>query len=512
MTSPEVLRTRAVKIEQLHSDPQNVRTHDVKNIEAIARSLASFGQRKPVVVARANGGALVVIAGNGTMEAAKSLGWTELTVAEVPEDWDADKARAYAIADNRTAELADWDKVGLASALLELDAVGWDLADIGFETIEPNPDPETLDEFDETPPAVVVSKVGDVWQLGPHRIACGDSTDPGTLARLMDGKKARLLHADPPYGMGKQKDGVLNDNIYGAKLDAFQMAWWRACRPHLTDNASAYIWGNAPDLWRLWYVGGLGSSELVELRNEIVWDKKHIPGMASDLLTQYPEASERCLFFQLGDQFIGNINSDDFPEEWEAVRGYLAGEADAAGITAGELMRVCGVGMYSHWFTRSQFTLIPEKHYRTLVETYPGHFARPWADVKREWDAVKSVLTSKLQGARSYFDNGHEIMRDVWEFPRVMGEERNEHATPKPVAMMQRAIKSSTPLGGIVLEPFAGSGSTLIGAESSDRVCYTIELDPRYVDIVCRRYQKATGVLPVLTSTNEPHDFITGAE
>ena len=285
-----------------------------------------------------------------------------------------------------------------------------------------------------------VSVLGDVWLLGKHRLMCGDSTSIDAVETLMAGEKAALLHADPPYGMGKQSDGVLNDNIYGENLDRFQMEWWATFRTFLADNASAYIWGNAPDLWRLWYAGGLGDSEKLEMRNEIVWDKKAIPGMKSDLLTQYPEATERCLFFQIGDQFLGNVNSEDFPESWEPLRAYLAGEAEAAGIGSKEIRDLCGCGMFSHWFTRSQFTLIPEKHYTKLAASRPGNFQRPWRELKAEWGKVKGGPTSELQGARSYFDNAHDSMRDVWEFPRVTGAERHTHATPKPVAMMERVM------------------------------------------------------------------------
>lgn len=501
------LKTRTVPLSKLVPDPANVRTHDSKNLDAIKRSLDTFGQRKPIVVARGNSGELIVIAGNGTLEAAKALGWESLTVAEVPADWDADKARAYAIADNRTAELAEWNDVALASALIDLDAVGWDLRDIGFEPLEP-PVEEIEEDVVPEPLAVARSVVGDVWLLGPHRVMCGDSTDPATLRLLMDGKQAHLLHADPPYGMGKEADGVLNDNLYRDKLDAFQMLWWKACRPHLLDNASAYIWGNAPDLWRLWFVGGLGDSERLELRNEIVWDKKAIPGMASELMTQYPQASERCLFFQLGEQFIGNVNSNQFPAEWESLRTYMENEADAAGMTASDVKRICGVGMWGHWFTRSQFTLIPQKHYEAIAAAYPNHFRRRWVELRAEWDLASSIT----QERRSYFDNGHEVMRDVWEFPRVSGDERHDHATPKPIEMMARAIKTSAPEGGLVLEPFGGSGSTLMGAQSVGRVCYTIELDPRYVDVICRRFQKATGILPIHAKTGEPHDFLLDSD
>jgi hypothetical protein len=311
------------------------------------------------------------------------------------------------------------------------------------------------------------------------------------------------MHADPPYGMGKASDGVANDNLYNDDLDNFQMEWWATFRPFLEDNASAYIWGNAPELWRLWYKAGLGDSEIIELRNQIVWDKKAIPGMASPDLTQFPIASEHCLFFQLGNQFRGNINIEDFPETWESLRSYMESEAKAAQIGSAEIKSLCGVQMYGHWFTRSQFTLIPEKHYATLQAAYAGRFIRPWRQLKAEWDKVKGGPTSEIQGARSYFDNAHDVMRDVWEFGRVTGKDRHDHATPKPVAMMERVMKSSLPSGGLCVEPFGGSGSTLIGAEKTGRVCYSMELNPVYVDVIVKRWEDFTGKKAILEEAPE---------
>lgn len=115
-------------ISELKTDPNNARKHSAKNLEAIASSLEKFGQRKPIVVH--NG---IVIAGNGTLEAAKSIGWHEIAVAEVPENWDADTAKAFAIADNRTAELAEWDTPILVAQLLEMEEEGWNLKEFGFD-------------------------------------------------------------------------------------------------------------------------------------------------------------------------------------------------------------------------------------------------------------------------------------------------------------------------------------------------------------------------------------------
>jgi hypothetical protein len=183
----------------------------------------------------------------------------------------------------------------------------------------------------------------------------------------------------------------------------------------------------------------------------------------------------------------------------------MEGQAKAAGIEPPDIKRLCGVGMYSHWFTRSQFTLIPNGRYQTLQEAIPGHFRRPWDDLKAEWDRVngagREVINGKLDGVRAYFDNAHDVMRDVWEFSRVGGDERHGHATPKPVAMMERAIRSALPEGGVCVEPFGGSGSTLMGCETTGRCCYTMELQPAYCDVIVRRWQNYTGRQAVHAAT-----------
>ena len=123
------MELETVAIESLALDPQNARTHSKRNLDAIKASLSKFGQRKPIVVH--NG---VVIAGNGTLEAAKLLGWNEISITKCPDEWDADTAKAYAIADNRSAELADWDEIALISQLGDLDASGWDISELGFSS------------------------------------------------------------------------------------------------------------------------------------------------------------------------------------------------------------------------------------------------------------------------------------------------------------------------------------------------------------------------------------------
>ena len=497
---------RTLSIDNLIPYAKNSRTHSDAQIAQIAASIKEWGFTTPILIDDQHS----VIAGHGRLAAARKLGLKEVPVI-VATGWTDAQKRAYVIADNKLAINAGWDNEMLALELGDLGDLGFDLDLVGFtddeiaalmpEQIEPVlTDEDAVPEVPEQP----VTVLGDVWVLGRHRLMCGDSTSISDVEKLTAGATAQLLHADPPYGMGKASDGVANDNIYEEDLDKFQMEWWATFRTFLTDNASAYIWGNAPDLWRLWYRGGLGDSEKLELRNQIVWDKKNIPGMKSDLMTQYPVTTEHCLFFQIGDQFRGNINTEDFPADWEPVQAYLAGEAAAAGIGTQDVKRVCGVGMFSHWFTKSQFSLIPEKHYQTLAATYEGQFLRAWPDIKKDWDKVKSGPTSVVQESRSYFDNAHDIMRDVWEFPRVTGDERHGHATPKPVAMMERVMKSSLPKGGLCLEPFGGSGSTLIGAEKTGRVCYSMELQPMYCDVIVKRWQDFTGKIAVHAETGQP--------
>jgi len=185
-----------ISIAKLSLDPKNARKHSQRNLDAIAASLLKFGQRKPLVVHRG-----VVLAGNGTLEAARSLGWTEIEVAEVPDDWDNDTAKAYALADNRTAELAEWDESELAKQLLELQDADWDITELGFE-IPALADVEPVDEDEiPEPPVEPKTKLGDIYQLGRHRLMCGDSSDESTRAQLLDGATLDAVITDPPYGM-----------------------------------------------------------------------------------------------------------------------------------------------------------------------------------------------------------------------------------------------------------------------------------------------------------------------
>jgi len=497
------LQNLAHPITELQLLPGNPRRGD---IEAVKRSLEAFGQRKPIVVRRSDS---VVIAGNHTLQAAQALGWSEIAVVWVDDDEVTSKA--FALADNRTAELGDYDEEALADLINDvgslnpglLESSGWDDKSVQ-ELLDRVEQVELPVDVDDVPEDVcAVSKLGDVWLLGEHRVMCGDSTDAKNVAELMNGRTAQLLHADPPYGMGKENDGVLNDNLYASKLDEFQMAWWNTCRKFLDDNASAYIWGNPEDLWRLWYIGGLKDSERLTMRNEIVWVKPSGQGQSSELMRSYSPNTERCLFFMLGEQGFNN-NSDNYWEGWENVRSYLETEMEKCGGRK-NWKSALGNGMGSHYFTKSQWCFPTQEAYEKLQSFARGDaFKQDYDAFKQDYDALKQDFYS----TRAHFDNAHDNMNEVWEFQKVSGAERYGHATPKPVEMIIRVFKSSAPKDSVTLEPFGGSGSTLIAAEETNRIAYLMELDPHYVDVICARYQKHTGMLPVLESSKKVHDFL----
>jgi DNA modification methylase len=270
-----------ISIAELSLDPRNARKHSQRNLDAIAASLLKFGQRKPLVVHRG-----VVLAGNGTLEAARSIGWTEIEVSEVPDDWDDETAKAYALADNRTAELAEWDESELAKQLLELVDVEWDIAELGFEmpqVIETAP----IDE-DDVPqaPAEPRTKLGDVWQLGKHRLVCGDSTDVTVLDKLLEDEKADLVWTDPPYGVAVNKvasveeakrlhrrtDGLMieNDDLNHEELTDFLREAFNAI---LTATKPGACWYIAAPSGNLFQCFSIPLTEIGVWKHTLAWVK-----------------------------------------------------------------------------------------------------------------------------------------------------------------------------------------------------------------------------------------------
>jgi DNA modification methylase len=260
------------KISDLIPDPRNARTHDDKNLKAIAGSLEKFGQRKPIVVTTDG----VVLAGNGTVAAARTLGWSLIDVVVAPADWDEATAKAFALADNRSAELAEWDSGALTSQLLELDANGWDITALGFNI----PEKEDVALNDAGPVSfeddyVPTAKPGDVYQLGNHRLICGDSLSVDTYAKLLGEEIVDLVWTDPPYGVsyvGKTKDALTieNDKLGANELEAFLRDAFVAIFSYTKPGACWYVTAPPGPLFNSFAVPLM---ELGIWRQTLVWVK-----------------------------------------------------------------------------------------------------------------------------------------------------------------------------------------------------------------------------------------------
>ena len=460
-------------------------TADGESIDGSARLEAAyerFGEDVEPIIVRSKGDRPIIHIREDLPDAsdprAKKLSIYANRIAEVDLDYDLEIL----------AELHE--EVGLEEMFFadEIEALmGKEQTEIPHEVKEENEDElnEILDNVGKVESRV---KLGEIWQLGRHKIACGDSTVEANVRALLGDRIASLIHADPPYGMGKEKDGVLNDNLYRDKLDDFQMKWWRACRGNVADNASAYIWGNAEDLWRLWYKGGLKDSERLTFRNQIIWYKDPSglgDGQNNSIMRSYGIRTEHCLFYMLGEQGFNN-NADNYWDGWENIRVYLKTELQKVGDIKWA-KRAAGHSEKSgcHWFDASQWTMPTEEVYRAWQDAAKGDaFKREYDDLKREWYET-----------RAYFNNTHENMTDVWEYPRVQGEERWGHATPKPVDMIARIYKSSSPDDGVIYSPFLGSGTDIIAAQKieGDRTVYGFELSEDYCEVIIQRYENFTG-------------------
>ncbi|MCE9635604.1 MAG: site-specific DNA-methyltransferase [Planctomycetes bacterium] len=269
----------------LREDPQNARKHDKRNLAAIAASLSEFGQRKPVV-ALADG---TVIAGNGTLAAAKSLGWTEIAVATFE---DEAKAKAYAIADNRAGELASWDDDLLAQTLSGIDeslraACGFSSAELErlCKAASGGGDPDEVPEA----PAEPTAKRGDLFILGRHRLLCGDSTNAEDVRRVLDGATPRLLLTDPPYGvsldmewrdraglngLGPAESSYLQrgEGHKNTAISGDTKADWSDAFELVPSLDTAYVWHASAFSVEV----GAGLRRIgFELKQQIIWRKPH---------------------------------------------------------------------------------------------------------------------------------------------------------------------------------------------------------------------------------------------
>lgn len=384
------LRLEFWPIDRLVPSPRNARSHNDAQITEIAGSIRAFGFTNPILVGEEG----TVIAGHGRLAAARKLAMSEVPVIAL-YGLSQIQQRQLMLADNRIALNAGWDLEMLHLELKDLSALGADLSMLGFTKGElaralTSADFGGCTNEDAVPAIedVPVSRHGDIWCLGSHRIICGDSTDPTAVQALLGSAKPTLMVTDPPYGVNydpewRHRAGVNNSNRVGKVANDERADWAEAWR--LFPGSIAYVWHGAL------HAGTVAQSlerEGFTIRAQIIWAKERLVIGRGDYHWQH----EPC---------------------WYAVR--------TKGNWTGD---------------RKQTTL---------------------------W-----TISSKEQDAETI------------------------HGTQKPVECMRRPILNNTSPGDNIYEPFLGSGTTLIAAETVKRTCFALELSPAYIDVAVRRWQAFT--------------------
>lgn len=407
------------RIDQLQLDPKNPRFHDIKQVRKIARSIESFGFNVPILIDTN----LKVIAGHGRLLACRELGWREVPVIRLEHLSEA-QARAFMIADNRLTEIGSWDDRLLGEQLNELasldldfslEVTGFEMAEIDLRIESVNsqseePDPaDAIQNIISGPP---ISRPGDVWQLGRHRVYCGNALQPQSYRALLGNKNADLVFTDPPYnvpidghasGLGAVRHREFS--MATGEMDTPQFIDFleRACRLLGQHSKSGAIHFVCMD-WR--HTGELleaGRAVYTELKNICVW-AKHNAGMGSFYRSQH------------------------------------------------ELVFVFKNGKGTH-------------KNNVQLGKYGRHRSNVW-----------------------FYRGANDFGRGTDE-----GNLSAVHPTVKPVALVADAILDCSERGDVVLDPFLGSGTTVIAAERTGRCCFGIEMDPLYVDAIIHRWQAFTG-------------------
>jgi DNA modification methylase len=406
-------------VASLHPHPGNARTHSRKQVRQIADSIRRFGFNNPVLIGEDDG----IIAGHGRVEAAKLLGLDCVPTVRLAH-LNAAQRRAYVLADNKLALNAGWDRELLAIELQGLIDIDFDVELTGFSPAEidlvldearvgsPNGPTEAEDKvpFPIDDPKSAVTRAGDVWCLGRHRLICGDARDQAVFDLLMGDERADLLFTDPPYnvpidghvtGLGRIRHREFAMGVGEMSVEAFT-SFLQQTLGHAAalarNGAIAFVCMD----WR--HMGELlnaGQAVFSELKNLCVWNKTN-GGMGTFYRSKH------------------------------------------------ELVFVFKVGTTAHTNT---FGLGDSGRYRTNVWDYAG--------------------VNTLRAGRS--------------------EDVAMHPTVKPVALVAEAIKDCSRRGEIVLDPFGGSGTTLIAAEKTGRLARLIEFDPAYCDTILRRFERVTG-------------------
>lgn len=420
-----------VPIDDLTPYENNTRAHNDDDVEAIARSIQRYGFNDPVGIWSDQN---IIVEGHGRLMAAKSLGMTEIPCVRLDHLTD-DQRREYGIMHNKTAELSSWDFSALEQELAELDLSEFGLSfdpdqatadteEALLESVEEDEAPEPPnDDPDKGPVQPPTGKQGQIWQLGVHRLMCGDSTDPADLAALMGDERADAVITDPPYN-------VDITNTQGMKLQNDDMndeAFYEFLKAAFTQTAQSLKPGGAFYVWHADKNGSAVAAAMAEAgvppKQRLIWVKNNL---VQSLNNDYQNKHESCWY------------------------GWRKGAA--------------------HFFT-------PDRTQTTVFED-----AREFAKMS------KAELVALLE---QIFDEDSGVPVDVIHEKRP--HVNDLHPTMKPVRLIARTMRNSTRPGELVLDPFGGSGTTIIAAEQLGRRAYLMEIDPRYCDVIVERWEKWTG-------------------
>ena len=379
-----------ISIDKLVPYINNARTHSSSQIQKLRSSLREFGFINPVIIDCEYN----IIAGHGRIMAAKEENIKEVPCVFAEHLTDAQK-KAYILADNRMALDAGWDEELLAIELAELEGFDFDLSLTGFDEKElssifdKDKDIED-DDFDveEELKKPQVSKQGDLWLLGKHRLYCGDSTKSESYDKLMNGVKANLVVTDPPYNVNYEGSAgkIKNDNMDNSSFFEFLLAAFSNLAPNMTDDSSIYV-------------------------------------------------------------FHADTEGLNFRKAFAETGFYLSG------------------------------TCIWKKQSIVLGRS-------PY-----QWQHEPVLFGWKKKGKHQWYTGRKEST--IWEFDKP--KKNGDHPTMKPIPLLAYPIKNSSMANAVVLDPFGGSGSTLIACEQLDRICHTIELDEKFCDVIVKRYIEQVG-------------------
>lgn len=410
------MQIKMISIEDIKPYANNPRNNQ-KAIKDVAESIKQFGFKVPIVL----DSNFEIVTGHTRVLAAKKLKMLEVP-AIIADDLTPDQIKAFRLVDNKVAEIAEWD---IEKLMLELNEIEMDLTGFGFEQEKTMSDVSD-DQFEPDVPRVPNAKTGDIYQLGVHRLICGDSTDINVIERLMDNDVADLIVTDPPYninyegGAHVKRDKILNDNMGTDEFGEFLRKAFEAAAYALKPGGAFYVYH--ADLETINFRQSLEDNGLM-VKQTLIWNKNA---------------------FTLGRQ--------DYQWKHEPILyGWKQGAA--------------------HHF-------VDDRTWATVIDDKGNDFDIDKMTAKEAKDLLKTILENTRL---SIIDENKPLRSD-------------DHPTMKPIPLLARNILNSSKQNEAVLDTFGGSGSTLIAAEQLGRRCYMAELDPRYVDVIIKRWEDFTGL------------------